>query len=95
MVLSKDGTTLYYVPINNAGTGTIEIPSTVTKIYKGAIYGVSSGIGYTATKIVIPATCVSIDELDIKVINSQDWTIEVASGNTKYEVDSNGKLVAK
>ena len=99
MVLSKDGTILYYVPVKNAGTGTIEIPSTVTKIYKGAIYGYESDNTvtnyYSATKIIIPAGCIEIEETNFKVINKGTWTIEVASGNTKYEVGSDGKLVAK
>ena len=99
MVLSKDGTILYYVPVKNAGTGTIEIPGTVTKIYKGAIYGYESDNKitnyYSATKIIIPAGCIEIEETNFKVINKGTWTIEVASGNTKYEVGSDGKLVAK
>ncbi len=99
MVLSKDGTILYYIPVKNAGTGTIEIPSTVTKIYKGAIYGYESDNTvtnyYSATKIIIPAGCIEIEETNFKVINKGTWTIEVASGNTKYEVGSDGKLVAK
>ncbi len=99
MVLSKDGTILYYIPVKNAGTGTIEIPSTVTKIYKGTLYGYRSDGTmtnyYTATKIVIPAGCVEIDETVYQVINQGTWTIEVASGNTKYEVGSDGKLATK
>ena len=98
MVLSKDGTVLYYIPLNNAKGATIEIPSTVTKIYKGALYGCEPNQTvnntYKATKIVIPAGCVEIDETAYKVINKGTWTIEVASGNTKYEV-KNGKLATK
>lgn len=99
MVLSKDGTILYYIPLKNAEGGTIEIPSTVTKIYKGALYGCEPDQtvynNYKATKIVIPSGCINIDETAYKVINKGTWTIEVASGNTKYEVGSDGKLLTK
>lgn len=93
LLLSKDGSTLLYIPIKNGGTGTIVIPNGVTSIAHLALHADTDVT--TATEIQIPASLTSANDLTIYCINKQDWTITVDPNNPAFTVDSKGKLARK
>lgn len=91
MLLSKDGTILYYIPTQNGGTGSIAIPEGVTTVYRGALYGNN----YTAAALHIPASLVTIEADTFSYFNDNAWTLSVDENNPAYTLDASGKLVVK
>ena len=103
MLLTKDGSTLIYIPRRNSEGGVITIPDTVTTLMAGSIYGSKYSPGeYTANEIQIPASVIDIPDATIEYINEQrsaskvtGWTITVSPDNQYFTTDSEGLLVKK
>lgn len=108
-VYSKDGKTLYYAPMyyNEGESDVLTIQDGVTTIFAGALACDSNLTNNNAdnrnpdgyiknrfSKIIIPSSVINISEITLQSINTQNWTIEVDSGNTSYKVNESGKLEA-
>ena len=94
-VYSKDGSTLWYVPIQK--TGTLNIPEGTTKIARGAFAEGYSTCPLAITGLKIPASLVEIEEDTLPWINKlpSRCTITVDENNPYWTVDSNGDIVEK
>ncbi len=94
-VYSKDGSTLWYVPIQK--TGTLNIPEGTTKIARGSFAEGYSTCPLAITGLNIPASLVEIEEDTLPWINKlpSRCTITVDENNPYWTVDSNGDIVEK
>ena len=92
ILYSKDGTTLWYVPV--AKTGEIEIAEGVTTIKSGAFF-CGKGGGQRNQTITIPASVTEIDEqalVELQYLGSSKVTF--AEGST-YEFKADGTVGKK
>ena len=94
-VYSKDGSTLWYVPIQK--TGTLNIPEGTTKIARGSFAEGYSTCPLAITGLNIPESLVEIEEDTLLWINKlpSRCTITVDENNPYWTVDSNGDIVEK
>lgn len=94
-VYSKDGTSLWYVPLQK--TGALEIPEGTTTIEHGAFYGAYGTCPIAISSLYIPSTVKDIDQYTLEYINlfPSRCTITVDENNPYWTVDSNGDIVEK
>ena len=94
-VYSKDGSTLWYVPLQK--TGTLNIPEGTTRIARGAFAEGYSSCPLAITGLNIPASLVEIEEDTLPWINKlpSRCTITVDENNPYWTVNSSGDIVEK
>ena len=94
-VYSKDGSTLWYVPLQK--TGNLEIPEGTTKIGHGAFYGAYSSCPIPISSLYIPSSVKDIDQYTLEYMNllPSRCTITVDENNPYWKVNSSGDVVKK
>ncbi len=94
-VYSKDGSTLWYVPLQK--TGTLNIPEGTTTIARGSFVEGYGSCPLALTGLNIPASVVDIEEDTLPWINKlpSRCTITVDENNPYWTVNSSGDVVKK
>ena len=94
-VYSKDGSTLWYVPLQK--TGTLNIPEGTTTIARGSFAEGYGSCPLALTGLNIPASVVNIEEDTLPWINKlpSRCIITVNENNPYWTVDSSGNVVEK
>ena len=94
-VYSKDGSTLWFVPLQKSGD--LKIPEGTTKIGHGAFYGSYSSCPMPLSSLYIPSTVKDIDQYTLEYMNllPSRCVITVDENNPYWTVDSNGNVVEK
>ncbi len=94
-VYSKDGSTLWFVPLQKSGD--LKIAEGTTKIGHGAFYGSYSSCPMPLSSLYIPSTVKDIDQYTLEYMNllPSRCVITVDENNPYWTVDSNGNVVEK
>ena len=94
-VYSKDGSTLWFVPLQKSGD--LKIAEGTTKIGHGAFYGSYSSCPMPLSSLYIPSTVKDIDQYTLEYMNllPSRCTITVDENNPYWTVNSNGDVVEK
>ena len=94
-VYSKDGTSLWFVPLQKSGD--LRIQEGTTEIKHGAFYGSYQSCPMPLSSLYIPSTVKDIDQYTLEYMNllPSKCVITVDENNPYWTVDSNGDVVEK